>query len=383
MQPMNALLERELHTLSEELRTKLGSHGFDEARLLRWAQRLSHAAPGTFPQTVTMPSVPAESDYLSLPAAGSVREEEARARGEQLLREGRVAMLVLAGGMATRMGGIVKALAEVPGVGTFLDARLAEMDALHKRFGKRPPLWLMSSDATDAALRAALEQRHAQNAHCFRQDLSLRLNPDGSLFRDDQGRPSSYATGHGDVSDALGRSGLLDAFVKAGGTHVFLTNVDNLGATLDPMLLGLSDLSTMPVTVEVCDKEPGDRGGIPVKVDGRMTVLEEFRLPPDFDPTAVRVFNTNTFWIRAEALAATHFEWPYFEVHKKVHGREAVQFERLVQELTAQFDTAYARVPRTGPESRFLPVKDNDDLHQRAQAIARALSARNLLPTKA
>ena len=37
-------------------------------------------------------------------------------------------MVVLAGGMATRMGGVVKALVEiVPGL-TFMDARLAERE---------------------------------------------------------------------------------------------------------------------------------------------------------------------------------------------------------------------------------------------------------------
>ena len=52
---------------------------------------------------------------------------------------------------------------------------------------------------------------------------------------------------------------------------------------------------------EVCPKD-GDKGGIPVHAEGHLQVLEEFRLPPDFDPTTVRVFNTNTFLVRAEPL---------------------------------------------------------------------------------
>ena len=383
MWAMTALLESELAALPEELRAKLSQNGFDAARLLHWSSRLANGPTASMNVPAGMPVVPAEEDYVRLPEAGSRAAQEATLRGETLLREGRVAVLVLAGGMATRMGGIVKALAEVPSVGTFLDARISEMHGLHTRYGRRPELWLMSSDATHTALTVAIAAAGAPDTYCFRQDLSLRLNSDGSLFRGADGAPSAYATGHGDVSDALGRSGLLTKFVECGGTHVFLTNVDNLGATLDPMLLGLADLAGTPVAVEVCDKEPGDRGGIPVRMAGRMSVLEEFRLPRGFDPAQVRVFNTNTFWLRAEALAQTDFEWPYFEVRKKVDGAEAVQFERLVQELTARFDTSYLRVPRDGDASRFLPVKDNDDLARRGSAIAATLSSRGLLPSKA
>ncbi len=380
---MTSLLERELAALPEALKTKLAQNGFDVARLLRWSMRLSNGPTASMNVPAGMPEVPSEEDYLRLPAPGSSAAQQATLRGESLLREGRVAVLVLAGGMATRMGGIVKALAEVPGVGTFLEARLTEMHALHMQYGQRPELWLMSSEATHEALTEAIADIGAPATFCFRQDLSLRLTSEGHLFRKADGTPSTYATGHGDVADALGRSGLLKRFVASGGTHVFLTNVDNLGATLDPMLLGLSDLASAPVAVEVCDKEPGDRGGIPVRIAGRMSVLEEFRLPRGFDPAQVRVFNTNTFWLRADALAAANFEWPYFEVRKKVEGLEAVQFERLVQELTARLNTSYLRVPRDGAESRFLPVKDYEDLERRGAAIALALSSRGILPSKA
>ena len=98
-------------------------------------------------------------------------------------------------------------------------------------------------------------------------------------------------------------------------------------------------------------------------------VLEEFRLPKGFDAASVRVFNTNTFLVRAEPLARRRVDWTYFEVEKKVDGKPAIQFERLLQELTAALDTVYVRVPRTetggGVEARFLPVKDPEELERR------------------
>src|SRR5436189_3190956 len=52
-----------------------------------------------------------------------------------------------------------------------------------------------------------------------------------------------------------------------------------------------------------------------------LSVLEEFRIPPTFDPQTVRVFNTNVFHFDAAALLGLSVPWTYFTVKKKVGGR--------------------------------------------------------------
>jgi UTP--glucose-1-phosphate uridylyltransferase len=209
--------------------------------------------------------------------------------------------------------------------------------------------------------------------------MSLRLTPDGALFRDTNGQPSAYATGHGDLVDAVRRSGLLRTFVDAGGQTVWITNLDNLGATVDPAILGAFLAGSADVMVEVCDKVDGDRGGIPVHAEGRLQVLEEFRLPRGFDASRVTVFNTNTFLVRARALASAAIEWNWFEVEKTVESQPVIQFERLLQELTRALTASYLRVPREGERARFLPVKDPDELRRRGPQIEAALRSRGIL----
>jgi UTP--glucose-1-phosphate uridylyltransferase len=112
-----------------------------------------------------------------------------------------------------------------------------------------------------------------------------------------------------------------------------------------------------------------------VRVDGKLRVLEEFRIPKSFDPATVRVFNTNVFHFDARALHDLKMEWRFYTVNKKVGGKDVVQFERIVNEITAELPTQYLHVPRSGAESRFLPVKDNAELEQRRpeiEAVARA-----------
>lgn len=379
-------LQKQLASIDPALRRQLDAAGFDEIRFLELAASLTEGDPETRRRARNRvrgeAKAPLPSEIVKVPPVGTAEHERLRARGNAALVNGELAFCTMAGGMATRMGGIVKALAEVVDHHTFLSMRLAENESASARAARPIPLWLMTSEATHEALSEALAAAKAPSqVACFMQDLSLRLRPDGTLFFDAAGKPSPHATGHGDLIDALRRARLLDDFVAGGGKYVWITNVDNLGASIDEALLGLFIEGVergTDVQCEVCPKA-GDKGGIPVHAEGKLQVLEEFRLPVDFDPTTVSVFNTNTFLVRAEAIAKAPLRWTYFEVEKTVDGRPAIQFERLVQEITAHLPSSFVEVPREGEGSRFLPVKDHDELSRRKATIERVARARGMM----
>lgn len=371
-------LAAQLSALSSSLRQRLAARGFDEARLLRWAATVGvdRDARNRLPGVV---EPPAPGDVTDAPVEGTPEHARLREAGLEALRRGEVALCVLAGGMATRMGGVVKALVEALPGRTFLDLRLAEGAALERAAGE-VPLWLMTSEATDGPIRAVLGDRlSSERCATFEQNVSLRLTPEGELFIDDDGEPSFYATGHGDLPDALRRSGLLTRFVARGGKVVCIANLDNLGATVDPAIVGWHLSHGAPLTVEVVDKVGADRGGGPVRWNGRRIITEEFRLPIGFDAATVPVFNTNTFLADAAALEGLDMEWTYVEVEKKIGDRKAIQFERLLGEVTAALEPRFLRVPRVGVASRFLPVKDNAELERRRPEIEAIVRARGIL----
>lgn len=392
-------LATELAELPSELLARLEHHGFDADRLVALSKTLQPPARGddanAGPPSGALRNKlkgaivpPRDEEILELPSKGSRDEEECRALGEDALRRGQVAMCVLAGGMATRMGGVVKAMVEALPGRTFLDLRLAENRTASERYGTTIPLWLMTSDATEEPIKEALRERNApENIATFVQGLSLRLTPEGRLFRDDDGAPSTYAPGHGDLPDALARSGLLKKFRARGGKYVVLANLDNLGATVDPIVLGVflrqrqgASAARPDVMVEVCDKTEGDKGGGPVHAEGHFQIVEEFRLPATFDTSLITVFNTNTFVVDAAALDETRVPWTWFHVEKSAYGRTAIQFERLIQEITKAMPAAFLRVPRRGADSRFLPVKDDDELARRQHEIELVAHKRGMLP---
>jgi UTP--glucose-1-phosphate uridylyltransferase len=405
-------LRHDLASLDPTLRNRLDAAGFDPERLVTLAaplfSRAARADAGSAAGgTADRDERNRVRGVVEPPRAGDVRDAPARAGGDSAayerqaalgsaaLRRGEVAFCVMAGGMATRMGGVVKALVEAFDGRSFLELRLDENAFWSRRAETHVPLWLMTSDATDAPIRQALAKLgaagHLGHVGTFRQDLGLRLTQEGRLFVGDDGQPSTYAPGHGDLPDALRRSGLLSSFVDRGGKYVWIANLDNLGASIDEALLGAFIEQGADVLVEVAPKADGDRGGIPAWADAegpdgvttrRLQVLEEFRLPAGFDASAVRVFNTNTFLVRAEPLLRANVRYSWFEVEKKVGTRVAVQFERLLQELTAALPAVYARVPRDGVASRFLPVKDFDELARRRDDIRAVAEARGMVPAK-
>src|SRR5690606_2267468 len=148
-------LARQLEQLSPDIKQVLEENHFDRARFLRLADRLRRSEQMDNRVTGTV-LPPKPGDIVTQPANTSAEAEQYRRLGLEALRRGECAFVLLAGGMATRMGGVVKALVEALPGQTFLELRLAEQEALERRFGRRAPLYLMTSYATHADVRQAL-----------------------------------------------------------------------------------------------------------------------------------------------------------------------------------------------------------------------------------
>jgi len=325
----------------------LEQYGFDQVRFEELRQRVARGELSAESNVVRGTVEPLREDELTaLPDAADADFDG-------------VAAAVLNGGMATRFGGSVKGLVEAVDGVCFLDWKLRDAE----RAGV--PLVLMNSFATDAATRTYLGGR--DDVVVFAQSVSLRLNPDGSLFPG----PSPYSPGHGDFADLVP----VDELRRRGVRTLMLSNVDNLGARIDPRVLAAHREAGNPLTIEVAPAR-GEPGGAPARVDGRPMVVEGFRFPPGFDASTLPVFNTNSLVIDVDALDRRYpLTWLYVE--KDVDGRPAVQLERLVNELSAFLPTTYLVVPREGPRSRFVPVKTPEDL-ERARPLLRELLAASL-----
>ena len=307
-------------------------------------------------------------DLQQLPPRESAAYRELWERGRQALEMGEVGAIILAGGMATRFD-----YDRPKGLYPILDGKSFLQLKIEWLLEAAPtlPIFIMTSFHTDAEIRAHLAEHDDFGAapgqiQCFVQDKFPRLTPGGERFAPDDPAESYAAPGHGDFAMALRRSGLLDRFRQAGGRYLAFSNVDNLGASLDPAIIGWHIASGCEMTIEVAPKAPGDKGGAPARVGGRVQLVEGFAFPADFDQDSIPVFNTASYVFTADALDRPH-DLPWYIVEKEVDGAPVIQFEHLAGDLSRTLTVGLLAVDR---DERFIPVKSQADVPE-ARALIR------------
>ncbi len=376
--------------LSRDELAFLKDHGFNEREFLQ-RQALIRSGELTDKSGIFKGALepPTASDLLDLPVPGSPEGRALAEQGEALLRAGKVARLVLAGGKATRFGGGVKGAVDVLPGESFLGLLLRDARAAGARYGKPVPFVIMSSDGSTELIREHLESRGlwGEDILVFEQGLSARLTPQGELYRGPDGKLSYYPPGHGDFFRAFRESGTLATLRGRGVEQLFFSNVDNLGASLDPRLIGLHARHKVDMTVEVTSRIGNDVAGAPVRGDGRVRLLEGFRFPKDAEPSRYPSISINSYFftLGSRAMDVLGGEVPLvaYLTTKKVDGRPVLQAEMVTGEATEALYpsgapvlvTQYVRVPRAGPPGRFYagrfyPVKERAHLEDVSRELA-------------
>ena len=168
----------------------------------------------------------------------------------------------------------------------------------------------MNSFNTDNETKRVVQKysSHKIQIHTFNQSRYPRFAKD-SL----QPLPSSvdgpitqwFPPGHGDLYESLYNSGVLDALIKDGKEWLFVSNVDNLGATVDSTILQhcLEEYSKngMEMIMEVTDKTKADiKGGTLINYEGSVRLLEIAQVPAEH----VKFYLFFIFW-----LVSFHFSF--------------------------------------------------------------------------
>jgi UTP--glucose-1-phosphate uridylyltransferase len=293
-------------------------------------------------------------------------------------------VLRLNGGLGTSMGlEKAKSLLRVRGELTFLDVIVRQFLQLRGAVSPELGLLFMNSFSTSSDTVAALSN-YPQLGDPKRLELMQNKVPKieaKSLAPIDWPPNPSLEwspPGHGDIYPSLLASGLFEQFLEGGKKFLFVSNSDNLGATLDLRLLHFFADSDAPFLMEVTARTPADRKGGHLArrtSDQRLLLRESAQCrTEDFeafqDIERHRYFNTNNLWIRLDALRAELdrgngvLPLPLIRNEKTVDPRvkstpKVFQLETAMGAAIECFQGAGAvEVPR----SRFSPVKSTADL---------------------
>ncbi len=273
----DALTEGERHDLLRQL----------SALDLEELRRLYAGREATFPLPESERIKPAP-----IVTRGGPDDTATRAHGEEALRKGEVAVLLVAGGQGSRLG-FEQPKGMFP-VGPVTDKSLFQLHAekvlaLDRRYQVQIPFLIMTSPATDAETRRYFaENRYfglpADDVWFFVQGTMPALElATGRLLLEKPGRLFLSPDGHGGSLTALADSGLLERLRQRGVRHLFYFQVDNpLVKIADPVFLGHHLSRRSEASSKVVPKlGPTDKLGNIVQVDGRCTIIEYSDLPPE------------------------------------------------------------------------------------------------------
>ena len=293
----------------------------------------------------------------------------------------RIAVVKLNGGLGTSMGlRLPKSLVEVKPGRSFLDIVALQVLHLRERHGVRLPLVLMNSFSTREASLAALD-RHAGIGADVPPDFLQSREP--KLLADTL-EPVRWPAdpelewcppGHGDLYVSLAASGMLGALLDAGYRWAFVSNIDNLGASVEPRIAAWAEAEGVPFVLEGVRGTAADRkGGHIASRDGQLVLRESAQVPEGDesfgDVERWRYYNTNNLWVDLEALRRLLDERPSGPDLPLIVNRKTVdpadesspavlQLESAMGAAVGSIEGARAvHVPRT----RFAPVKTTDDL---------------------
>lgn len=159
---------------------------------------------------------------------------------------------------------------------------------------------------------------------------------------------------------------------------MFVSNSDNLGASLDLPILTHFAQSDAPFMMECCERTANDKKGghLAVRNSDKQLILRESAMCPDEDEDAFqdiskhRYFNTNNLWIRLDKLKETidinggFIPLPMIMNKKTVDPKDdssqkVIQLETAMGAAIECFKGSTAIVV---PRTRFAPVKKCSDL---------------------
>ena len=331
----------------------------------------------------------------------SQASQSARARGEELLKAGRVAALMVAGGQGTRLGfaGPKGAFPISPVKDKTLFQLFAEAIAgAGRRYGKAVPWYIMTSPANDAETREFFV-RHgrfglaADQIVFFQQGVMPAFDRQGRILLDEPHRVALSPDGHGGSLLAMARAGVLTDMARRGIEHISYFQVDNpLVNCIDPLFLGLHAETGAEMSGKTLPKADDlERVGNFVMADGKLTVVEYSDFPESlararnadgtrrFDAGNIAVHALTRGFIERLTADASRFALPWHRADKKVPfvdlqtGRRVEPSAPNAVKLEAFVFDALPLASRTllletEREEEFSPVKNAEGVDSAATA---------------
>ena len=210
--------------------------------------------------------------------------------GESIVKEGKYAVVTMAGGQGTRLGhsgpkGTFKL--DVYGKGKYLFEILTEnLKEANQKYGVTIPWYIMTSKENNKETVDFLEKNNyfgydKSYVTIFKQGELPLMDKDGKLLIGKDFKIKEASDGNGGTYSSLRTSGALADMKERGIKWVFIGGVDNvLLKMVDITLLGMAKKQNVQIASKsVVKNDPHEKVGVFCRINGHPKVIEYAELP--------------------------------------------------------------------------------------------------------
>lgn len=253
-------------------------------------------------------------DPSKVVSINSLSEESIVDAGKSSMKH--LAVIKLNGGLGTGMGlNKAKSLLKIKDDQCYLDIIVKQILGLRSKYKVKIPLVFLNSFNTRLDTLEYLSKYDDLLTDDFPLDIIQNKFP---KIRQDNLMPADHSDdslnwnppGHGDLYSVLTNSGLLNKFLGKGYRYAFVSNVDNLQATIDVRLLGYMIINNVPFIIETAKRTEADKKGGHLAqsiIEGSLVLRERANCPEEQLPEFENIdtfsdFSTNNIWFDLRKL---------------------------------------------------------------------------------
>ena len=341
-------LHQQEHLLAgwEQLDAKQRTHLVEQLAGIDFAELDTLIQNKSTPQTV-----PSRDQLATLPTEPrSTISKHDITTGEQALRNGEVAALLVAGGQGSRLGfPHPKGMFPIAPVSdaTLFQLHAEQVLALRKRYNNPLSLLIMTSPTTHDETVQFFQQHHnfglaQEQIQFFQQGTMPAVDAaTGKLLLEAPGQLALSPNGHGGTLTALAETGLLADLQSQGVKQIFYFQVDNpLVRIADPAFIGRHIALNSEVSSKVIFKtKPEEKVGVLALVNGRCGIIEYSDMPQAMAEErdaegnlsfragnpAIHIFSIEFL----QRITTANNSLPYHVAHKKVPYWDATSSQTI------------------------------------------------------
>lgn len=296
--------------------------------------------------------------------------------GTEAIRNGEVAVVVMAGGQGSRLSAPVpKGLMEldIPSKSTLLQLQMLRVKKLEKEYcrgEKSIPFYILTSDSTHSPIAAYLIRNGffgLKHVKLVKQNTLPARYLDGKFVLSGKAKVLAAPNGNGAVFECLKNSGALSEMKELGVKYVDIHPIDNaLARPADPYFVGSMIYEEGDASLKVVRKVGGgERIGTICKRNGKTVVVEYSEIPKEqaddfmYGNTAMHLFTT------ALIEKAADYQLPYHVATKREKvinesGEQVVsevhKYERFIFDAMELCDRVV--LYEVNRDEEFAPIKN-------------------------